>query len=113
MSTAEKKNLPGGVTELQLNKWKSQYGEVKLISVPLDDEGKNHAHGYFRKPDLDIIAAASKFAQDEPFKSGNVLFENCFLGGDPEIKNDDECKMSAIVAMKGIFKVRVAVIKNV
>ena len=44
------------------------------------------------KPVLNVIAAASKFAEVDSVKSGIVMFENWRLGGDEAIKDDDEAK---------------------
>lgn len=109
----ESTTLAGGVTQRQINEWKAKYGENKVreIEIPIDDEG-NTVIGYFRKPDLDVIAAAAQFAQSNPVKSGLILFDACWLGGDPIIKDDDECKMSAIEALNGQFIVRAAKVKN-
>ena len=104
--------LAGGVTEANIAAWKEQYKNVFEIKVPTDDTGKNHAIGYFKKPDLDIIAASAKFAETDPIKSGIVVFDNCWLGGDETMKNDDECKISAISALNDLFKIRLAEVKN-
>ena len=119
MTTKNTKNttkptlLPGGVTQAQIDKWKSQHGEIKQIVIPLDDLGKNNAHGYVRKPDLDVISAANRFSDTDPLQAGQILFENCFLGGDPEISQNQEAKMSAMTAISQLFKIRKAEIKNV
>ena len=108
------KALKGGITEAQINSWQAKYGadKVVLMSVPVDDTKKVYAHGYFRKPDLKIISAASKFMTDDPLKGAEILFENCFLGGDSLFKDDDEIKMSAMTGLSSLFKVRTAEIKN-
>lgn len=104
--------LPGGVSQEQINKWKKQHGQVFAISIPLDDEGKEKATGYFRKPNLDIVSAANKVGKTDMIRGGLVAFESTFLGGDPIIKEDDEVKMSAIEAVGQLFKVREAEVKN-
>lgn len=104
--------LPGGITTTQLNEWKAKYGTVAQVKVPTNDEHTEHVYCYFKKPSLDIIGAAAKFAETDPVKSGNILFESCYLGGDPEVKEIDECRMSAMQALSGLFKVRVSEVKN-
>lgn len=109
----ETTTLPGGVTQRQVDEWKASHGEGKVfaVDVPVNDSGAT-VTAYFRKPDLDTIAVAAKVAQSNPVKSGLVLFDNCWLGGDPKVKEDDECKMSAIEALNGMFVVRAAKVKN-
>lgn len=99
-------------TPAQIKKWKQDHGEVHQIDVPLDDEGKKIATGYFKKPNLEIMSAAAKYAESDPVKSGSVLFENCWLDGDQQLKNNDEAKLSAIAQLGQLFKVRAASIKK-
>lgn len=99
------------VSEAQLNIWKEEHGNVFEIEAPVDDKGTT-VKGYFRKPDLSTLGAASKYAESDPIKSGLILLQNCFLGGDNAFRNNDEVKFSAIVAINGIFKVREAKVKN-
>ena len=112
MENSEK--LAGGITQEELSGWKLKYGNdrVKAVVVPIDDDG-NTVTGYVRKPDLKTIRAAGKFAETDPVRSGMILFDNCFLGGDDSISADDELRMSVISALNTLFKVRVATIKNV
>lgn len=100
--------------EIQINEWKNKYGSVYAITIPgnTDDGEKDSFTGYFRKPNLKIISASSRFANDNPVKSGEILFENCWLGGDQEIKDNDELKLTAITKINELFKVREADIKK-
>lgn len=102
------------VTDTQIKQWKKKYGEVHLVTVPLDDEGKKGkvAIGYFHKPSLETISAAGKFADDDPIKSGMIIFDNTLLSADPELTSSDEAKISAIQAVSELFKVRQAKIKK-
>lgn len=98
------------ITEAQIKKWKAKYGDVFAISVKLNNKEK--ATGYFKKPDLNIIAAAAKFAETDPIKSGTVMLENCWLGGDEIIKQDDEAKLGVIKRLGELFKVKEAEVKK-
>lgn len=110
--TNKTETLPGGITTTQLNQWKAKHGAVSQVKVPLNDEETEYVYCYFKKPTLDIIGAAAKFAETDPVKSGNILFESCYLGGDAEVKEIDECRMSAMQALSSMFKVRASEIKN-
>lgn len=109
---ADKNKIPGGVSQAQLDKWKKE-NEVKEVTVPLDDEGKSTVTCYVKKPDLTIIGAASQVAESNPLQSGLILFDNCYLGGDPETKDNDEVKMSVMVELIKMFRIRKATVKNV
>lgn len=106
-----KNNVMDPILEQKIKQWKEKYGVVHQIDVPLEDESQV-ATAYFRKPDLQLISAAAKFSESDPIKSGNILFENCWLGGDELVKSDDEARLSAIQALGQIFKVRTAAIKK-
>lgn len=98
-------------TPTQIKQWKAEHGEVHQVEIPLDDEG-NTAVAYFKKPTLDILSASAKYAETDPIKSGNIMFESCWLGGDERIKSSDEAKLGAIQVVAKLFKVRVATIKK-
>ena len=100
------------VTQAQITQWKKQWGGVYSIEVPLDDNAKEKAVGYFKKPTLDTIKASSKYIESDPIKAGEVVFNNCWLGGDAEIKDNDEVKMSAMQQVSSLFKVRQATLKK-
>ncbi len=100
------------VTVTQINQWKKKWGDVFAVEVPLDDEGKKIATGYFKKPTLDTIKASSKYIESDPIKASEIVFLNCWLGGDEAIKENDEAKMSAMQKVSSLFKVRQAKLKK-
>lgn len=106
------KELPGGITTTQLQAWKAKHGKVLAIEVDVDDEGKDVAVGYFKRPDLPIIALATR-EQSDTIKSNKILYTNCWLGGDERLLNDDILMLSAMNLMKKLVDIRVARIKNV
>lgn len=101
------------ITEVQINQWKKKWGEIFQIDVPLDDSSKAKlATGYFKKPTLDSIKASSKYLQSDPIKAGEVVFNECWLGGSSEIQENDEVKMSAMQKVSTLFKIRQATLKK-
>lgn len=96
-------------SELQIQDYKKKYGKVYLITVT-DDEGKDY-NAVFRKPDIKILSAASKF-EKEPFKAGIILFDNCWIAGDEEIKTQDDLKIAAMNVMESMFTQYTAKIKK-
>ena len=102
------------VTAAQIKTWKAKYnGEVYEIVTPLDDTNKKTATGYFRKPDLKVISAAAKFSENDQIKAGEVLFVNCWLGGDKDLYDtNDEAKLSVIKTLSQIFKIRNSTLKK-
>lgn len=97
------------ITDAQIKNWKNTWGDVYQIDVTIV-EG-DIATAYFRKPDLNIIAAASLHSEDN-IKSGLILFENCWLGGDDRIQKSDEAKLAATIRLAPLFKIPEASIKK-
>ena len=107
--------LPGAVSQKQVDHWKRQWGEDKVYQIIVrndDTKPVKEYTGYFRKPDMKVIQAASAFVDTDPIKSGLIVVDNCFLGGDEAFKTDDEIHVSAALALNRLFKIRVAEIKN-
>lgn len=101
------------VTDTQIKKWKSQFGEVHLVEVVVrtEDGTEDTASAYFRKPDLEIISAIQAFDGDD-IKQAIIVFENCWLGGDERIRKSDECKLAAANLVAPLFKLPAATIKK-
>jgi hypothetical protein len=89
--------------------WKAKYG--KVVEVKVKDGDKNYV-GYFRRPDMETLSAVNKLYKTDEVKSANVLFDNCWLGGDEQMKADAIVKMSAIAKLQELTQICVAEIKN-
>jgi len=98
-------------TDAQVKQWKQRWGEVHQFDVTIDDDG-NTVTGYFRKPNLEVIGASISKGENDPIGSGNVLFENCWLGGDDRIKSDDEARLSCALRLNRLFKLRAVEVKK-
>jgi len=99
----------GEVNKVQIDKWKTSGVEVNEISVVGD---KTIHVCYVKKPDMDILSAAAKCADEDPVKSGLIMFNSVWLGGDKDIQNDDELKMAAMQQIGSLFKQREASVKK-
>ncbi len=102
---------PKAVTEAMISMWKKQYGDVFCLTIQAEGDEKPELTGYFRKPSLEILSAAS--SASNPIQQGNILFENCWLGGDEAITTDDEARMGAIAQLANLFKPRIASLKKI
>lgn len=76
----------GKATAEQIKQWKAQYNEV-YVFTSVDDNGDIH-YTYVKKPNLNIISAAAKYAVDDPIKSGEVMFNSIRLGGSEKVSED-------------------------
>ncbi len=84
MKSIEKITLIGQVDQDQIKKWKEQFGPFKGIVV-------DNRIIYMRKPDRKVLSAASKFGQADPLKFNETIINNCKIGGDYTLlENDDD-----------------------
>ncbi|WP_028888816.1 hypothetical protein [Tenacibaculum ovolyticum] len=84
--------LDGNITEVQLKHWKHKHKRVVKLSVE-DDDGKT-LHAYFKKPNIAIRSAVLQASKMDEFKALEVLFKNCFLGGDHAIEEEDDLRLN-------------------
>ncbi|CAM1361508.1 conserved hypothetical protein [Tenacibaculum litopenaei] len=103
--------LDGNITTAQLQTWKSKYG--KLIKVSVDNDESEKCYAYFRKPTMATRAAVLQTSKADEFKALEVLFKNCFLGGDQEIEMDDDLKLSVITAFADVTQPKEATAKKI
>jgi hypothetical protein len=89
------------VSKQQIEEWKSQHGEIFRIKV-LDKEC------YLKKPSRKALGYASMAGKDNPLKFNEVLLNDCWLGGDEEIKTNDELFLSASAKIAELIKVEEA-----
>ncbi len=84
--------LDGGITEAQLKHWKYKHKRVVKLSVE-DDDGIT-LYAYFHKPSIAIRSAVLQASKMDEFKALEVLFKNCFLGGDQAIEEEDDLRLN-------------------
>lgn len=80
------KNLPTAqeVTPEVIKSWKAQYGEISQFKC----EDKV---AYFKKPDRKALSyATTAGGSKDPFKFNEIILNNCFIGGDKEVIENDE-----------------------
>lgn len=87
-------------TQEQIAAWKKEHGDIFEVSV----DGR---YGYLKKPDRKTIAYASS-VQNNPIKSNEIILNNCWIGGDEEIKTDDSLFMSVQSVLGNILEVKQA-----
>lgn len=91
--------------EEQIKEWKNKYGSVFELSV----DGRR---AYLRKPDRKTLSYASTAGQTDPLKFNEVLLKGCWLGGDEEIRTDDELFLAASAKLGELIQVKEAELKK-
>ena len=108
----ERVDLPCGITKEMVAAWKEKFGANKIALISVQKDENTTLHAFVRHPDIKILSAAGSVVDKDPIKSGIILFENCWLAGDDEIRNDDELKMGVITEINALFKIRKATTEN-
>lgn len=91
--------LSGQATPEQIAAWKVLHGDVYYIKV----EDKI---GYLRKVDRKTLSFASTIGTKDPMKFNEIILANCWLGGDDELKTNDDYflavsgKLSELIVIK-------------
>lgn len=99
----------GGVSEEQIKVWKNEYRKVYAIEV--EDEEDLYI-GYFRRPNLETMSAVNKIAKTDEIKSTTIMFDNCWLGGEPVMKTDTLVRIAAIKQLGEMFNRVMGTLKN-
>lgn len=86
------------VSPAQITEWKKKHGDVFQYKV----DGKA---GYLKRPDRRILAYATSLAEGNPLKFNEALLENCWLGGDEEIKTKDSYFMGISAKLDALIQI--------
>lgn len=93
------------ITKEQIQEWKNQYKDIFVISV----EDKKV---YLRTPDRKTLSYASTLATKDPLKFNEVILENCWLGGDEEIKTNDELFLAVSSKLPDLIQIKEATLEK-
>lgn len=103
------KTFDGGVTEEQINRWKAAHRRV--IRVDVTDGDDLHV-AYFKRPSLETMSAVTKVGRSDEVKGAAVLYDNCFLGGDTEMREDALLFMAASAQLGNMLTSCLGSLKN-
>jgi len=85
-------------TQQQINEWKEKHGGV--WQFPVDDK-----IGYLREPKMqDFKRAFTAMQKDGDIAFGEEMFSALWIGGDPEIKSNDEYFLPARKKLINFFE---------
>lgn len=93
------------ITKEQIQEWKKQYKDIFVISV---EEKKV----YLRTPDRKTLSYASTLATKDPLRFNEVILENCWLGGDEEIKTNDELFLAVSSKLPDLIQIKEATLEK-
>lgn len=97
-----KQEAPVNPTPEQIAGWKGQYKSVHKLTI-----GDKTA--YLSNPSRKTLSLAmQRIAKGDIMGGSEAILENCWLGGDPEIKTDDELFMAAVGKVGDLIQVKEA-----
>lgn len=94
------------VTQEQVDSWKKQHGEIFLIAF---EDGKE---AYLKKPDRKVLSFAMTKMQTNPLGFAETILNQCFIGGDDEVKTNDNYFLGAASQLEGLMEVKTAELKK-
>jgi hypothetical protein len=74
-------------TKEQLAEWKAKHGDVFCIKV-------DEKVCYLKKPGRKALGYATVAGKENPMKFNETLLNECWLGGDEDIKTNDDLFLS-------------------
>lgn len=93
------------ITQEQIQAWKQKHGQVFRIVV----EDKEC---YLKAPDRKVMSFATSMGANEPIKFNEMILNQCWLGGDEEIKTNDSYFFGASAQLAGIIEVKTATLEK-
>ena len=89
------------ITKADIDAWKKKHGDIFRLKV----EDKVC---YLRTPDRKTMSFAASVATKDPLKFNEILLSNCWLGGDEEIKTQDDLFLAASSKIAEIIQIKEA-----
>lgn len=89
------------ITKEQIQEWKAKHGEIFRIKV----EDKEC---YLKKPSRKTLGYATVASKDNPLKFNEVILNECWLGGDEEIRTSDDLFLSVSGKLSEIIEIKEA-----
>ncbi len=96
-----KAKLVGEVSTEQIQEWKGKHKDVFKIQV-------GNSVCYLKKPSRKALGYASMAGKDNPLKFNEVILNDCWLGGDDNIKTDDTLFLSASAKVAALIEIQEA-----
>ncbi len=89
----------------QIKAWKLKHGDVFEVSI----EGKM---AWLKKPDRKTLAFAMTKVQSDPLGFAEAIINNCWLGGDDELRLNDDYFLALSAQLDKLIETKIAEIKK-
>lgn len=92
----------------KIAEWKQQYGDGNVLRIDTPHKNVDPTHklkSFVKKPSLVTMSKISRFGEEHINKAIDIFFEDSYLGGDPEVLQYDEYKISVFKSAMPMFEV--------
>lgn len=97
--------LNGQATEEQISKWKKEFGNVWEVVI-------GESVCYLKKASRLTLRAALTFLDKDRIKYMEIIVDNCWLGGDENIKKEDDSFYGLMAVVPELVEAKDAEIKK-
>ena len=94
------------MTKEEINKLKKKHGTLWLITF------EDNKEVVVKKPSRQVLKLAMSKAQTDPLGFAEVILQNCMVGGDKEVAQDDDYFLSAAGQLEELMNVKSSEIKK-
>jgi hypothetical protein len=108
---------PFEATPAQIASWKKEHGAdqiLKLVIIPTDDKNElPPAVAYCRKPTIVELILAEQTGQNSIIQEGEILLNNCWLGGDEIVRTHTAYKLQACLKAHSLTERMVSTLEKI
>ncbi len=106
--------LPEGITQAMVDDAVTKFGKdkVKLIELPMDDEGSSYKTVLACTPSRTVMGQYRRFSDTDPKKADEILVKASLLSHKDEVMADDGLFYGALMGIAELIPVRKAIVKN-
>lgn len=106
-----KEKKPFELTAAEIKQLKAKHADKELHLITVKGRDEKEYSCVVKSPDRNTLSVASKFMED-PVRFNEVIFTNCFVAGDEEIRTDDYLRLAAETKCAGLVKIAESSIKK-
>lgn len=108
------KKLPEGISDEMVAKAINKHGKekVKLIDLPLDDDGTGYKTVLACVPSRTVTGQYRRYSDVDPKKADDILVKACLLSHKEEVLADDGLFYGALNGISELIPVRKGIVKN-
>ena len=93
----------GRADEKTIEGWKLADYKPQCLQVQISEN--EISYGYFKAPERIVIAKAyTELVKGDIVKCGEIVFNNCWLDGDPRMKNVEDINLAACIQLTEVIQ---------